>query len=149
MTKKKTTVKAHPRKGTKGVTQHTRKITTPIRKIVPTDSLDLRKYYDEIIVTAENLLEQTETIAKEEIDLEHKWMDLETKRLRLQRQGLKIPKELLKEQEKIRKKIFKQFTKRMKIRKAIQEVTTEIPVKERRKIIRRSHTYRGITKMIS
>jgi hypothetical protein len=141
--KRKTTVNSHSRKGTKGVVRHTRIVTTPIKKIVPS-STD-----DEIIDITEKRLRDAEAFARDEINLEHEWMDLEAQRLKLQKQGLKIPKKLLKEQEKIQKRIFRLSKSRMKRRSLIRETTKVINVKKRRKLIRRELKHRGITKIIS
>ena len=141
--KRETRVKGHPRKGTKGVVEHSRIVTSPIKKIVPSTT------DDQIIDITEKQLKDAEAKAIEEINLEHKWMDLEAKRLKLQKQGLKIPKNLLKEQEKIQKKIFRLTKSRMKRQNLIRETTKVINVKKRRKLIRKEIKHRGITKIIS
>lgn len=140
---RKTTVGRHSRKGTKGVVSHTRIVTTPIKKIVPS-STD-----DEIIDITEKRLRDAEAKAIEEIDLEHRWMDLEGQRLRLKKQGLKVPTTILNELESTQKKIFRLSSSRMRRQKLIRETTSVINVKKRRKLVRREIKHRGITKIIS
>jgi hypothetical protein len=90
-----------------------------------------------------------EAFARDEINLEHKWMDLEVQVLKLQKQGFKIPRTLLNEQEKIRKQIQPLWKSRFKRQALIRQSTKAINVKKRRKLIRKTFTHRGITKIIS
>ena len=144
--RKTTIIKAHPRKGTKGVVRHSRRLSTPFKKIVPTDA------DDKVINYAHDLLESGESVAIEEINLEHQWMSVEGRIKRLEARGLNVSKvapEFLKDQKKIWKDMKKETKERGRIRTEIRRVTRGLPLQKRRKIIEREFTHRGITKLIS
>ena len=144
--RKTTTVKSHKRKGTKGVIRHTRKLSTPFKKIVPTDA------DDKVINYATGLLESGEKVAIDEIDLEHKWMDAQIEISKLKARGFNIPvvaPDLVKTQKKVYKDMEKEATERGRIRTEIRRVTKGLPLQKRAKLIKREFTHRGITKLIS
>lgn len=141
--KRKTSVRSHDRKGTKGVSSHTRKLADTLRKTVPGD-VD-----DELIAIAEFRTREAQRLATDEINLEHKWMDLQARILTVMRGGMKVPKKLKDEQEEVFKELAKTEKKRMKTISLIRDSTKQLPLQKRRKLIRKQFTHRGITRFIS
>lgn len=140
---KKTSVISHSRKGTKGVSAHTRELADSLAKTVP-GNVD-----DELIAIAEFRTREARNLAVDEINLEHRWMDLQTKVYTLTRQGLKVPQAIKNEQEKVFNKMSKLTKRRMKTVGLIRQSTKSLNVNKRRALIRKEFTHRGITKIIS
>lgn len=147
-------VNSHYRKTKNGkrkkIKTYTREITRGVKGTIPTEYDD--RIIDESLRQTDILLDESKKVAKREIDAEHQWMTVQGKIKKLEAQGFRastVAPELLTEQSNVYKEMRKFYDRRIKLRQRIRTVSNVLPLQTRRKKLRQTFTYRGITKTIS